>query len=411
MTFQSGTLKWRVLTGYFLSYMFDAVDIIILAIAMPAITASLQISPMQAGLLVTATLLGIGLSGVVMGPVADALGRRKALLLSLATFGLLTMAIAGATDWRQILVLRFLSGLGLGSVWSTAAAHVNETWPVRQRGRATSFVLSSFSVGAALAAAAAAYVLPVHGWRVLFFVCGAAVVIAIAYVWFCVPESQSWLEQRRQRGMHGGKAGSVQGIAALFAPDLLRVTVLGTLTSALALAAYWGASTWLPTFLVKERGLDMGTMARFMALLNIGMFVGYNAFGLIADRIGKQRAVLLSLAGTGLALPLYIQATDHAVLLWLGPVFAFFMAFARLMGSYLAELFPTQLRATGTGFCFNVGRGISALAPLALGSLSASLGFATGITLCAGLFLVAAVVAALLPRDGAVAGAQAAAAR
>lgn len=413
MNSSSSALKWRVLIGYFLSYMFDAVDIIILAIAMPSITASLQIGPTQAGLLVTATLLGIGLSGVVMGPVADALGRRKALLLSLASFGLLTMAIAAATDWRQILVLRFLSGLGLGSVWGTAAAHVNETWPAHQRGRATSFVLSSFSVGAALAAAAAAYVLPAHGWRVLFFVCGAAVVIALAYVWLRVPESQAWLEQRRQRGGHGpataGGSGAVvpgavaPGLAALFAPDLLRVTVLGTLTSALALAAYWGASTWLPTFLVKERGLDVGTMARFMALLNVGMFVGYNAFGLIADRIGKQRAVILSLVGTGLALPLYIQATDHMVLLWLGPAFAFFMAFAGLMGSYFAELFPTQLRATGTGFCFNVGRGISAFAPLALGSLSASLGFAMGIALCGGLFLVAAVVVALLPRDGAVA--------
>lgn len=408
MNSSSSALKWRVLIGYFLSYMFDAVDIIILAIAMPSITASLQIGPTQAGLLVTATLLGIGLSGVVMGPVADALGRRKALLLSLASFGLLTMAIAAATDWRQILVLRFLSGLGLGSVWGTAAAHVNETWPAHQRGRATSFVLSSFSVGAALAAAAAAYVLPAHGWRVLFFVCGAAVVIALAYVWLRVPESQAWLEQRRQRGGQGPATAAVPGavapgLAALFAPDLLRVTVLGTLTSALALAAYWGASTWLPTFLVKERGLDVGTMARFMALLNVGMFVGYNAFGLIADRIGKQRAVILSLVGTGLALPLYIQATDRTVLLWLGPAFAFFMAFAGLMGSYFAELFPTQLRATGTGFCFNVGRGISAFAPLALGSLSASLGFAMGIALCGGLFLVAAVVVALLPRDGAVA--------
>ena len=121
------TLKWRVLAGYFLSYMFDAVDILILAIAMPAISASLQIGPMQAGLLATATLLGIGMSGLVMGPLADRWGRRKVLLLSLGSFGALTMAVAGATDWREVLALRFLSGLGLGSVWGIAAAHVNET--------------------------------------------------------------------------------------------------------------------------------------------------------------------------------------------------------------------------------------------------------------------------------------------
>ena len=105
-----------MLAGYFLSYMFDAVDILILAIAMPAISASLQIGPMQAGLLATATLLGIGMSGLVMGPLADRWGRRKVLLLSLGSFGALTMAVAAATDWREVLALRFL-GLGLGSVW------------------------------------------------------------------------------------------------------------------------------------------------------------------------------------------------------------------------------------------------------------------------------------------------------
>jgi len=392
------SLKWRVLIGCFLSYMFDAVDIIILAIAMPAITASLHITQAQAGLLVTATLLGIGLSSVVMGRLADTLGRRTALLLSLASFGALTMAIAGASDWRQILVLRFLSGLGLGGVWSTAAAYVNETWPAHQRGRATAFVLSSFSIGASLAAAVSAYLLPVHGWRVLFFVCGAAVVIAIVYVWLRVPESAVWRAQR-----HGKQptAAIPQGasLAELFAPGLLRNTVLGTAASALALAAYWGATTWLPTFLVKERGLDMATMASFVAVLNLGMFIGYNVFGLLADRIGKQRAIIVSLLGTGLTLPVYALTTGHGALLLLGPVFAFFMAFAGLVGSYFAELFPTRIRATGAGFCFNVGRGISAFAPLAMGAAAATLGFATSIALCGALFLLAAAVVALLPRD------------
>ncbi|WP_175779526.1 MFS transporter [Burkholderia anthina] len=391
------TLKWRVLTGYFLSYMFDAVDIIILAIAMPAITASLKIGPAEAGLLITATLLGVGISGIVMGPVADRWGRRTVLLLSLGGFGLLTMTIAAASDWREVLVLRFLSGLGLGSVWSIAASHVTETWPSDQRARATSFVLSSFSIGAASAAAAAAYVLPAHGWRVLFFVCGAAVAIAMAYVWLCVPESAVWQAERRQTRSSPPQRSSSQGVGALFTPALLRVTLLGTLTSGLALAAYWGASTWLPTFLVRERGLDVGTMARFLALLNVGMFIGYNAFGYIADRIGKKKALILSLVCSGLLLPVYVQATNSTLLLWLGPVFAFFLAFAGLMGSYLAELFPTHVRATGTGFCFNVGRGLSAFAPLLLGAMSGALGFGPSIALCGGVFVAAAAVVLMLP--------------
>ncbi|TDF62199.1 MFS transporter [Cupriavidus sp. L7L] len=397
MSSNPASLKWRVLIGCFLSYMFDAVDIIILAIAMPAITASLHITQSQAGLLVTATLLGIGLSSVVMGRLADTLGRRTALLLSLVTFGTLTMAIAAATDWRHILLLRFLAGLGLGGVWSAAAAHVSETWPAHQRGRATAFVLSSFSVGAAVAALTAAWLLPLYGWRMLFLVCGAAVVIAIVYVWLRVPESQVWCAQRASSSSATVGAGSAR-LADLFAAGTLRTTLLGTATSALALSAYWGASTWLPTFLVRERGLDVATMASFVAVLNIGMFLGYNVFGVLADRIGKQRAVIASLIGSGLTLPVYTFVTDHATLLMLGPVFAFFMAFAGLVGSYFAELFPTRIRATGAGFCFNVGRGISAFSPLALGSAATAFGFAPGIALCGALFLLSAGVVALLPR-------------
>ena len=190
------------------------------------------------------------------------------------------MAVAAATDWREVLALRFLSGLGLGSVWGIAAAHVNETGR-RTSARATSFVLSSFSIGAAIAAAAASYLLPAHGWRALFFVCGAAVVIAMVYVWRYVPESETWLADRQRSAPARRKRGRARR-RSLFAPALLRVTLLGTLVSALTLAAYWApAPGCRPS--AKERGLETGTMARFLVLLNIGMFVGYNAFGYIAD--------------------------------------------------------------------------------------------------------------------------------
>ena len=282
------TLKWRVLAGYFLSYMFDAVDILILAIAMPAISASLQIGPMQAGLLATATLLGIGMSGLVMGPLADRWGRRKVLLLSLGSFGALTMAVAAATDWREVLALRFLSGLGLGSVWGIAAAHVNETWPAHQR--AGHFLRAQFLFHR-------------RGHR------RRGSLLPAARPWLARAVLRLWRGGRDRHGLRlalrarirdlagrppAQRAGAPQGaggqgVAPLFAPALLRVTLLGTLVSALTLAAYWGASTWLPTFLQKERGLETGTMARFLVLLNIGMFVGYNAFGYIADRVGKKR--------------------------------------------------------------------------------------------------------------------------
>ena len=389
------TLKWRVLAGYFLSYMFDAVDILILAIAMPAISASLQIGPMQAGLLATATLLGIGMSGLVMGPLADRWGRRKVLLLSLGSFGALTMAVAGATDWREVLALRFLSGLGLGSVWGIAAAHVNETWPAHQRARATSFVLSSFSIGAAIAAAAASYLLPAHGWRALFFVCGAAVVIAMVYVWRYVPESETWLadRQRKRAGApQGGRARRRPVRAGPAARDAAGHDGLGADAGRVLGRQHLAAD--LPAKGTRAGDGHHGALPGPAQHRHVRRL---QRLRLYRRPRRQEKALILSLVCSGLLLPFYVQATDHLLLLWLGPVFAFFMAFAGLMGSYFAELFPTQLRATGAGFCFNVGRGISAFAPLLLGSMSATFGFGPSIAACGGVFVIAAAVVLLLP--------------
>ena len=398
MNVNPNAMKWRVLTGCFLSYMFDALDILVLIIALPAIKETMQITTTQAGLMVTATLLGIGVSSLVMGGLADTLGRRKALLLSLATFGVLTMAIACVTDWKQVLVLRFLAGLGLGGVWGIVAAQVNEAWPPHQRARATAFALSSFSIGSGLAAVLAACLLKTYGWRVLFVISGALVVIPIIYVWLRVPESTVWLAERKASRDLLAPRTSVT-VKSLFAGDLLRKTLLGTTASALALTAYWGAMTWLPTFLVQEHGLEPSTMAGFIAVMNVGTFIGYNLLGWLADRMGKRRTIIVSLIGCGLMLPIYTFATDKTALLLLGPAFAFFIAFVGVFGSYFAELYPTHLRASGAGFCFNVGRGISAFAPLLLGSVAVSVGFSISIGFCGALFLLAAVVISLLPRD------------
>ncbi|POA51763.1 MULTISPECIES: MFS transporter [unclassified Pseudomonas] len=396
MTTQPDSLKWRVLIGSFLSYTFDALDILVLIIALPTIQESLHISASQAGLMVTATLLGVGVSSLVMGTLADTLGRKKALLASLVAFGGLTMAIAAASDWKQILVLRFFAGLGLGGVWGVVAAHVHETWPARQRGRATAFVLSAFSAGSGLAALLAAGLLQAYGWRTLFFLSGALVLVPVLYVALRVPESAAWLA-RRHRQPERADARPTLAIAQLFGPGLARRTLLGSAASALALTAYWGTMTWIPTFLVKHHGLSSTTMANLIAVMNVGAFIGYNLFGWLADRLGKRRMVIVSLVGSGLMLPVYIWVADSTLLLVLGPVYAFFLSFVGLFGSYFAQLYPTHLRASGAGFCFNTGRGLSAFSPILLGSLASSMGLSLSLGFCGVLFLLAAVAVCWLP--------------
>ncbi|MBP2472121.1 MFS family permease [Crossiella equi] len=381
-------VRWVVLCGSFLAYLFDALEIILLSLALPAVRGEFGLSPAAGGLLATATLLGIGLSSVVAGHFADNHGRKLALLGSLLVFGVGTAVLYVVPNFEVFLLLRFVAGIGLGGVWSAVSAYVVETWPARHRGRAAAFVLSSFPLGGALAAVLSGLLLP--DWRLLFLVAGAAVVLPLVVVWVFFPESEEWQRSRATE--------APARIAEIFAPNLRRNTILGTAVAALALTGWWGGSTWLPTYLAGERGLPTGTVAVFMTVLNLGMFLGYNAFGLIADRIGRRSALILSLAGVAVTLPLYALATDHVLLLWLGPLFAFFAAFVGIFGAYFGELFPTRVRTTGAGFCFNVGRGVSAFAPLLLGSLAQQISLAGGLLVCAVFFLGAALLMTLLPR-------------
>jgi predicted MFS family arabinose efflux permease len=258
------------------------------------------------------------------------------------------------------------------------------------------FVLSSFPVGAGVGSAIAAWILPGYGWRVLFLTCGISTLIPVAYVYFLCPESPEWLAQRGAAGPVSDRRQRSE-MAGIFSARLRQRTILATTAASFTLIAYSGVTSWLPSFLVLNRGLSVHVMAMFMVLLNIGMFIGYNVFGYAADRIGKKRAILVSLCGTALTLPLYGVLGSHTLLLLFGPVYAFFMAFSGLFGSYLAALYPTEVRTTGSSFCFNVGRGVSAFAPFVLGWIARDYGLATGITLCAGFYLLAALTITVTP--------------
>ncbi|MEU6187576.1 MFS transporter [Nocardia sp. NPDC047038] len=384
--------RWIVLGGCFLAYLFDALEIVLLSMALPTIRKDMGLTITQGGLLATATLVGIGVSSVLGGYVADNFGRKKALLASLLTFGVFTAAIAVVPSFEVFLLLRFLAGVGLGAVWSVVSAYVVETWPEKSRGRAAAFVISAFPAGGAMAATISGWFLP--DWRLMFSVAGAAVIMPVAIVLVFFKESGSWEAQK------AGNAGDVVSVRDVLGSSLRRRTLLGTLMAALALFGYWGAMTWLPTYLTAERGLPSTSVAVFVTMLNLGMFAGYNGFGLLADHIGRHRTIVITLLGVSVTLPIYALTTHQTALLWLGPLFGAFTAFFGLFGSYLGELFPTRARATGAGFCFNVGRGISALAPFILAGLASSIGFQGGLIVCAGFFALAAVVALLLPRTG-----------
>ncbi|MDF2682723.1 MAG: transporter [Brevibacillus sp.] len=388
-------VKWHTLFGSFFSYTLDAMDFMFLALALPVIIKEWNMSLGDAGLLGTSTLIGVGLSSVVLGWFSDNYGRRRALLVSLGIFGLFTVAIAVSQTWEQFMVLRFLAGLGLGGVWGIASAYVSETWSAKHRARATSFVLSAWPVGYGLAALLAAVILPRYGWRALF-ACGLASLLAMIYIYYFVPESKAWQENKSKRERELNRPAKVS-VKELFSGGLAKRTILATLVSCCTLTAYWGINTWLPTYLTKERGLSVDMMGMFLIVINVGMFIGYQLFGYVADKIGRKKICILSFFGAAIMIPLYVFTENVTVLFWMGPLLFLFFSQAGVFGAYFSELYPTHLRSMGAGFCFNVGRGLSAFAPFLLGHIATQYSLGTGFALCAITLIIGAVITLFLP--------------
>ena len=386
--------RWVTLAGCFLSYGFDAVDFMILSLALPAIVTDFGLSLGEAGLIGTAGMIGVGLSSVLLGWYADNYGRRPALIVSVLIFALFTMAVAVSRGWSDMLLLRFLAGVGLGGVWGIVSALVNETWPAHLRARASAFVLSAGPAGFILAALLAHALLPDYGWRALFLSGGIAL-FAILFVAAFVPESSKWRKEKARRQIVSGK--HTVSLSEIFSEGQWRRTALATTIAACALTGYWGTNTWLPTYLVKERGLDAAAMTTFLIVMNIGMFMGFQIFGFIADRFGCKKTILFCFAATTILLPAYALIRDLTLLLWFGPLVAMFFAFFGIFGTYFAALFPAHIRSTGAGFCFNVGRGISAFAPFVLGEIATSFSLSVSIALCGVFFLLAGLLMSLMP--------------
>lgn len=396
--------KWIILCGAFIIYMFDALEILLLSMALPAISSDLHISATQAGLLATATLLGMGFGGPVMGSLADSRGRKFALIVCVTIFIVFTSSIFIVPSLWIFIVVRFISGLGLGGVWSVISAFVTENWPVQRRSVALTFVLSSYPIGGLVAAQLSKFMLP-H-WREMFLVAGLSAIVPLLIVIFLFRESEMW-QQERSYNLNSAASTSGAGrspekakssIQEILTQPYLRTTVLASIVAALAFIAFYGSSTWLPSYLKDERGLDADTVGTFMTWLNLGMFIGYNVFGFIADKFGKRFALIASMVGAGLLMPLYGVVTNNTGLLLLGPAYAFFMTFAGLFGPYLSDIYPTRVRATGSGVCFNVGRGVSAFAPLMFGALASVASLAAGLVISGILFLCGAAVTFLLPK-------------
>lgn len=386
---------WRALFAAQLGWMLDAMDVLLLTFALVPIQKEFGLTQAQMGIPLAATLFAAAIGGMVFGRVADRIGRVRAMTISILLYSLATAGLATSTALWHLIAWRVIVGLGMGGEWSCGSVLVAETWPAQHRAKAMGIMQSGWAIGALIAAGLSALMLERFGWRALFLV-GATPAILAFIIRRTVEEPPLWRERRREI--------SDARWLDIFAPEYRRRVVVATSVAASVLIAYWGVTSWLPALLATRieqggAGLSVSKAAASLIVLQVGAFLGYISFGWIADRIGRRPAFTFFMIAATIVVPLFaLRAQSTLMLYTLGPLVGYFAhGYFSLFGAMLAELFPTRIRASAQGFCYNAGRFASALAPFAIGAAATKHGLGFSITFAALFFALGGVLIWLLP--------------
>ena len=386
----------RALLAASLGWMLDSMDVMLYSMVLAHLMRDFKMTEGAAGLMASLTLASSAVGGAIFGILADRVGRSRALMASILVYSVFTAACGMAGNMIQLAVYRVLLGLGMGGEWACGAALVAETWPSRHRGKAMGVMQSAWAIGYGLAAAITALLLPRFGWRAVFFT-GVAPALITFWIRRYVPEPEIW-EQSRDRG------GSILGgLRSLWGGEYKRHLIVTTLANAGTMFAWWGLFTWIPPYLSLPlsrggAGLDIVKTSTWIILMQVGMWLGYVSFGFISDWIGRKRTYVTYILVAAALVPLYGSTRDPVLLLLIGPLVGFFgTGYFSGFGAITAEIFPTAVRASAQGLTYNLGRGVSAAAPFAVGILSTGRGLGFAFLLTSVAFLSAGMVAMLIP--------------
>jgi MFS family permease len=398
----------RTLVAAALGWMLDAFDAMLYALVLARIMRDLSMSKATSGLLATLTLLASGIGGILFGFIADRIGRKRALMLSILTYSVCSFASGLSTSILMLAIFRFVLGLGMGGEWNTGATLVAETWPTELRAKAISIVQSSWAIGYALAALSAGIVLHFANWRMVFFV-GVAPALITLWIQSRVPESEMWIEHHRlakesERVAEAQQQYEQHTFGRIFRPPYVRSTFALLLANFFGMFAWWGLFTWLPPYLslpVEQGGRGFGVMGSttLLVVLNLfGMFPGYASYGWVADRLGRRYSYVLYTLIAAILVPLYALARAPWLILVLGTATAFFgTGFFSGSGIIGSEIFPTRVRARALGFTYNGARTMSSIAPYVIGRVGETRGLGWAFYLCGAAFLMSMLAATQLP--------------
>jgi MFS family permease len=416
--------QWKILIASNLGWMFDGFEnyalILTAGTALRQLVDASQLAslPFYIGSLIAVNLLGWGVGGMLGGILADYIGRKRMMVISILAYSVMTGLSGFAWSFWSLAILRFLVGVAVGSEWATGSSMMAELWPDRARGKGAGLMQCGLGLGFFLASLAWLIVAPMgaDAWRYMYLL---GVLPALLTLWIrrAIPESELWeaVKAKRMAVQSRQRSGAVLSadeeqmtrftLTDLFSDRTLRGRTVAVFMMSLATTVgFWSISTWVPPFIASvasAQAMDGAKWASYAGMaFTAGSITGYIVLGFMADAYGRKPVTIGFFVLALLMTPvLFFTSSDVHVLLVLAFVSAIFAnGQYTWMPVWLPELYPTRMRATALAFAFNAPRFLAFLGPLVAGGMIARFGgYGAAAMVLSSIYLVGIAAAPFLP--------------
>ncbi|WP_332603647.1 MFS transporter [Arthrobacter sp. S2(2024)] len=375
----------------FIGWLFDYYEIFILTFLLIPIAKEWGLSATQSAWVVSASLLSLAIGGVLFGGLADKIGRRKVLIVTLLVYSLATLARGLAPNYETLLILTVVAGLGLGGEYGVGQSLVTETLKAGRRGWWSGVLYGGAFVAIMVAALVGGYLLPAVGWRWTFVISGLPALFAF-YLRSNAPESEAWEKSKR--------SAPRRSISEFTKASFIKPFMLCLVAASLYFWAYYGVTTLLPKYLVSS-GFSMSQASWWIFFTAFAGLLGCLTSAWASDHIGRRLSlsILMGLAALG-GLILYLAGETLLTSAWiLVPFFIMYFGSnaATIFASMFSEVFPTRVRSTGLSASLQIARASSAAPPLIASGLIATQGYSIVFMGGAALYGAVALWAWLFP--------------
>ena len=386
---------WKALVGSAVGYAMDGFDLLILGFMLSAISADLNLTPAQSGSLVTWTLIGAVVGGILFGALSDRYGRVRVLTWTIVLFAVFTGLCAIAQGYWDLLIYRTIAGIGLGGEFGIGMALAIEAWPAKHRAKAASYVALGWQVGVLAAALLTPVLLPHIGWRGMFVV---GIFPAFVAWYLRVRLHEPEIFSQKQTELSTQKISKLESFKLLVKDKAITKVSLGIVVlTSVQNFGYYGIMIWMPNFLSKQLGFSLTKSGLWTAVTVCGMMAGIWIFGRLADKIGRKPSFLLFQLGAVISIITYSQLTDPTAMLVAGAFLGMFVN--GMMGGYgalMAEAYPTEARATAQNVLFNLGRAVGGFGPVVVGAIVSAYSFSIAIAFLAVIYVIDMVATVFL---------------